>query len=564
MSKKRKVMTGAMASITAAAMLATGCASKTEKPAAEASTAPTSAAKTAEPPKRTDITVTVYERNNIPPEEGTWEKNRWTEWVNKNGPHNVKYVTVPRWESLQKLNALFATSSAPDLILEYDTSYRNTWYSQKLLMPIDDIVEKYSTTYKDMMKQFPQLKKLGTKDDGKLYEIGRLSPLEAGHRVYIREDWLEKLNLKMPTSPEELLAVAKAFTTQDPDGNGKNDTFGINLSGNGLGVINHMFGHGEVDWNIDANDKFVHEWDRLKSAVDFDKKLFDAGVVDKDFLTDKNGEKAKQDFLSGKLGIYLWQFIDIKDYDTLKKNAPQAKLGLMPLPKTQYGQFSPVIGSPIQMVGAFNAKAKDPKAVMEYIDFMVKPENGIVTQKGLEGQNWQKGPNGCPQVIDAEKNKKEISWINDLGMMASTLTMGKCFFNTMRPTDTESLKVVRDLAVKADELYVSKDRPIPTLKPEYLPVLPQDLSLIIKNVEKQVSPPNIGTKGDLWLKAIVGGASYTPDQALKEAKDIWDKAGGKQVDDFYGKWYDANKTKAFMLKDLYEFGETAKKLYETK
>lgn len=562
MSKKRKLVTGAMAGVAAAAIIATGCASKSDNNSSEASTAPSAAAKTAEPAKRTDITVTVYERNNIPPEEGTWEKNRWTEWVNKNGPHNVKYVTVPRWESLQKLNALFATNSAPDLILEYDTSYRNTWYSQKLLMPIDDIVEKYSTTYKDLMKQFPQLKKLGTKDDGKLYEIGKVSPLVSGHRIYIREDWLKKLNLQMPTTPEEILAVAKAFSTQDPDGNNKADTLGVNLSGNALSIIAHMFGHGEVDWNVDANDKFTHEWDRLKSAVEFEKKLFDAGVVDKDFLTDKNGEKAKQDFLSGKLGIYMFQGLNDKELDTLKKNAPDAKLTLMPMPKTQYGQFSPVIGSPIQMVGIVNAKAKDPKAVMEYIDFMIKPENARVTVSGLEGVNYNKGADGCPKPIDPEKNKKEISWLGDLAMMHSPLLFGKCSFPSNLPEETDSLKLVKQLAMKADELYVSKDRPIPTLKPEYLPVLPQELSLIIKNVEKQVAPPNIGNKGDLWLKAIVSGASYTPDQALKEAKDIWDKAGGKQVDDFYGKWYDANKTKAFMLKDLYEFGETAKKLYE--
>ncbi|MEK8132296.1 extracellular solute-binding protein [Paenibacillus filicis] len=505
--------------------------------------------------KRGSITVSMYERNNIPPEEGNWDKNRWTEWVNKNGPADVKYVTVPRWESLQKFNALFATNSAPDLILEYDTGYRNQWYAQKLLMPLDDVIEKYSTNYKDLMKQFPQLKKLGTKDDGKLYEIGKVNPLVAAHRIYIREDWLQKLNLQMPKTTDEFLQVAKAFATQDPDGNGKADTFGLNLSGNGVAIIQHMFGFGEVQWRFEG-DKFIHEWDRLKAAVAFQKQLFDAGVVDKDFLPDKNGEKAKQDFLSGKLGMYLHQEIPDKDYDALKKNNPGAKLAILTLPKSEFGQFSPAIGSPIQMVGAINAGAKDPKAVMQYIDFMIKPETARTLESGEEGVHWSKNEVGCSKPLDAEKNKKEISYISDLRMMSSVLLLGKCAFVEQRAQDTETQKTLRELAIQANQAYVSKDRSIPTLKPEYLPVLPQDLALIVKNTEQQIK--------DTWMKAVVSGSSYTADQAEKDAKNIWEKSGGLRVDEFYSKWYETNKANAFLLKDLYQFGDDAIKLYANK
>ncbi|PUA38213.1 ABC transporter substrate-binding protein [Paenibacillus elgii] len=506
--------------------------------------------------KRGSLTVSIYDRNNIPPEEGNWDKNRWSDWINKNGPVQVKYVPVPRWESFQKFNALFASAAAPDLILEYDTGYRNQWYAQKLLMPLDEVIDKYSTTYKELMKQFPQLKKLATKDDGKIYEIGRISPLTAGHRVYIREDWLQKLNLQAPKTTEEFFNVARQFAEQDPDGNGKKDTFGLNLSGNAPAIIQHMFGFGEVQWRFE-NDKFVHEWDRLAAAVAFQKKLFDAGLVDKDFLTDKNGEKAKQDFLSGKLGMYLFQdFPSEKDYDTFKKNNPNGKLAILPLPKSEFGQFSPAVGSPIQMVGVLNVAAKDPKSVMQYIDFMIKPENALTIQYGLEGTHWSKDENGCPQPIDAEKNKKEVAYTADLGMMASRLLYGKCGFDSYRPQKTEAQKELRELALQANAAYVSRERPIPTLKPEYLPVLPQELAIIVKNSDQQLK--------DIWIKAVVGGSGYTAEQAYKDAKELWEKAGGTRVDDFYAKWYAENKPKAFMLEDLYKFGEDAEKLYSNK
>ncbi|RXZ83024.1 extracellular solute-binding protein [Paenibacillaceae bacterium] len=505
--------------------------------------------------ERGQITVSVYDRNNIPPEEGSWDKNRWTDWINENGPANVKFVPVPRWESLQKLNVLFASKTAPDLILEYDTGYRNQWYAQKLLQPIDDMVEQHSTTYKALMEQFPQLRKLGTKDDGKLYEIGRVYPLTAGHQLFIRQDWLDELKLEMPKTAGELLEVAKAFAAQDPDRNGAADTFGLNLSGNGFSILSHMFGFGEVMWRFEG-DQFIHEWDRLHAAVAFQKALFDAGVADKDFLADKNGEKAKQDFLTGKLGIYLHQSLNVNDYDTFKQNNPDAKLAILPLPSSEYGQFSPVIGSPIQMVGVVNTTAKDTKAIMEYIDFMIEPDHARTIINGTENEHWQNNEQGCPAPIDAEKNKMEVSYTGDLGMLASHLLFGKCAFTAQKPQDTDTQKTLRELLLAADEAYVSEERPIPTLKPECLPVLPQELSMIVKNVDQQIK--------DIWLKAIVSGKSYNADQALADAKRIWESAGGLQVDAFYADWYKDNKENAFLLDDLYQFGSDAVKLYADK
>src|SRR5690606_9449931 len=56
------------------------------------------------PAKRGSITVSMYDRGNVPAEAGTAEKNTWTDWVVENGPADVKFITVPRWESTDKFN----------------------------------------------------------------------------------------------------------------------------------------------------------------------------------------------------------------------------------------------------------------------------------------------------------------------------------------------------------------------------------------------------------------------------------------------------------------------------
>lgn len=50
--------------------------------------------------------------------------------------------------------------------------------------------------------------------------------------MWIRQDWLDKLGLEVPRTWDEMAAVAEAFVTQDPDGNGEDDTIGILGPGN--------------------------------------------------------------------------------------------------------------------------------------------------------------------------------------------------------------------------------------------------------------------------------------------------------------------------------------------
>lgn len=44
--------------------------------------------------------------------------------------------------------------------------------------------------------------------------------MRASQGLYIRRDWLNNLNLKVPNTMEEFYKTLKAFKTQDPNGNG--------------------------------------------------------------------------------------------------------------------------------------------------------------------------------------------------------------------------------------------------------------------------------------------------------------------------------------------------------
>jgi putative aldouronate transport system substrate-binding protein len=502
---------------------------------------------------RGKITATIYDRGTIPSSEGTIDNNKMTKWINEAGPVDVKFVPVTRTQSEQKLNTLFAVGGAPDLILEYAPQIKNQLIDQKLLLPIGDMIDKYSTTYKELLKKHPTLRKVGTGTDGKLYQFGRINETIPMRGLFIRTDWLQKLKLGVPTTTEELYRVAKAFREQDPDGNGKKDTYGIAMSYSSGAVLDEMFGVTYPGFVV-QNNELVHGWDHIEAVTAFKKRLYSEGIVDEQFLNDKSGSKAKQDFLNGRIGIYMDQFnVPITFYTDfyvhLKKNVPEAEITVIPYPKTPVGQFNPIFVNPIQMTAVVNAQAKDLESVMKYVDFASSEAFMKTMYYGFEGVHSKTEPGKCPQVIDLNKWKTEFNFATgDFGMLASPTLSGKCYFGTEKldPQDPLQLKVKEMFELNSS--YINLELPVagPT-HAEQMPQLPKELQIILANTTMQVG---VG-EGDIWIKSILT-PDYTPEQARLDAIEVWEKAGGKQVDEWYRNFYAKDKESIMLTKDIYD------------
>lgn len=550
MSKMKATSVTLALAITSTTLLA-ACAS--DKKTDTATTTPSAASTTEASAKpagpKPKITVSIYDRNNVPEGEGTITNNRWTKWINENAPVQVEFIPVPRTNSSEKWNVLFASGQAPDLVMEFSNPYMKDLAAKGQVIPLDDAIAKYSTNYKKMIAGNESLQKL-TRFNGKTYFMGRTLPFTANHYVMIRQDWLDKLKLPMPKTTEEYLQVAKAFTDQDPDGNGKKDTLGSTFYD--VDAFFQLYQASDetlpmvTSYHL-INDQYVRTWDRPKADLAFRKSMYDAGVVDKDTFTDKNGAKAQQDWVNGKLGIYGSDVLEgSKGYDVytaLIKNNPDAKVSIIPLPKSEFGQFSPAGAVPMQFTSAINATAKNVEAVVKYVDWLMQPEVQQTLMYGMEGVHY-KMVDGCPKPIDSEKNKKELAWNGDFQMMSQTGTMGKCveYTNTLDPSKPVD-KAYIDLVKQGRAAYITADRP--TTSEVVLPVtLTEDLT-VIKNTLKN-------TLTNIYTKAVVGGSSYTVDQAMKDAQDAWDKGGGKKVDDFLTKAYTDNKKDVIYTKDYYK------------
>jgi putative aldouronate transport system substrate-binding protein len=236
---------------------------------------------------------------NTVPIEGT---DPIKEYLDKVTGYNWKLTRSSAFES--ELTTMAAASRMPDLIVIDDSRLLFNLYDQGVF--IDDW-SPYKTSMPNTFKNMGDLGLRYYERNGKLTCV----TTRGGDQYWawlIRKDWLDKLGLKMPATIDELLAVGKAFTFNDPDGNGRNDTYGFTSAGNnGIGEIyNIQIMFGPTTWYVE-NNKVSHPIvdGSYKNTLDFIKAAVDQGTIDPDWYT-IGWEARKPNLFQGKYGIVYY------------------------------------------------------------------------------------------------------------------------------------------------------------------------------------------------------------------------------------------------------------------
>lgn len=159
------------------------------------------------------ITVEVFDRDGKTPAAD----NYWTQWIQAQmlDLYNVEveFVAVPRWTETDQINNLLAASTAPDICYTYSYPTIQTYYEMGGVTDLYPLLE----ANKDLLPNLYEW--LG---DELIY--WDLNPVDntliaiEGRRnntyrinTFVRQDWLEKLNMKAPTTTEEFEAMLVAF-----------------------------------------------------------------------------------------------------------------------------------------------------------------------------------------------------------------------------------------------------------------------------------------------------------------------------------------------------------------
>ncbi|MBE9916092.1 extracellular solute-binding protein [Paenibacillus donghaensis] len=328
---------------------------------------------------------------------------------------DLEYEMVPAEQYKVVIQTRMASgSSLPDIvnISALDNTTVLNLAKQGVLLDLNPLIEKYSNgNIKKMYnEEFPFAKKSTTSPDDKMYWFSNLhkktyqgnKPAPVSLTMLIRKDWLDKLNLPVPTNAQEYLETLKAFRDKDANGSGKKDEVLVYDPSLFSGAIAQWFGLGTDITAVDVeNKKVVSPWyqDGIKDYFRYLQQLVKEGVLDTS-LIGATGEQKQQKMTEN-------QVASLTDYNLESYQEPTIKGGgeflpLMPLKAvdniTPAAQLEPPFL--VWQKYAITKDCKDPEAAIKFFDTVYSDKYADLLFWGIKGQMYKVDSNGAKVYIN--------------------------------------------------------------------------------------------------------------------------------------------------------------------
>ena len=357
------------------------------------------------PGRRVSIKVEVYDRGTDGGKTNV-TNNKWTEWVQRKllADENifVTFEPVPRAEEAQALINLMAAGTPPDVCMTYDINNINNWAAQGGIFDLSPFVE---TTLKDLRdflgpdEAIPGrnfIRRNQNAKTGQIFSIPSKRMNVARLNTFIRKDWLDKLGLPVPKTPDEYFNALVAFKDKDPGNVGRGNVIPFTMAKDvrwRAGSILEAF----IDPGISLKDRWVNTVaDRYfllpgyKEGARFMNRMWNAGLIDKDFPLHRDDLPGNNLIKSGVVGSFSHNWDQIfRDSERLitdmQKNVPDAMWVAVDCMTSSDG-ITHKISYDRAGLNVFIPKAsKNPDAAMRYLNWLAKFENYNFMQIGPEG-----------------------------------------------------------------------------------------------------------------------------------------------------------------------------------
>ena len=455
------------------------------------------------------------------PDGMSYEDNSYTRFLKDDLNIKVVYDWVASSSDYdEKMNLCIGSGTIPEMMNVNATQYR-ALLKYDMIQPLDQYFEDYAS---DKLKGFvksggEELKKCITNDKGEMMAIPAPSMMVGEmNEMWIRQDWLDKLGLEAPRTWDEMVKVAEAFVTQDPDGNGEDDTIGILGPGNS----NHINDIGDNQFGLDplfcSFQSYPQYWlqdedgtvkygsiqPETKTALEKIQKLYTDKLIDPEMLVRSN---CQETLLSGKVGIFFgpwWSGYTFADA-TL---AGEADWRAYFTPLSEDGNYYTHMPDPTSKYVVVSKSCKNPEAAFKMISYLVANEqhwtDDGITSSDMSCADFYPLWNGYDNADEIEVSTETLE-----KYLAGEITMDDVDFSQHKllKSDMEAVKELK--------------------KEPY-----DDFSLDKWNLDSDLAKTNLPR----LVSLLVGGAPYVNDKYIP----VYNAYSG-QTETMQAKWANLKK-----------------------
>ncbi|MNW27888.1 Lipoprotein LipO precursor [compost metagenome] len=353
----------------------------------------------------------------------------------------VNFIHPPLGQQRDQFNLLVATNDMPDVI------YYN-WFDAvggpgKMLadgriIRLNDYIDKYAPNLKKLIESDEEIRKQITMDDGTIYMFPYMradaEKLNATAGMIVRKDWLDKLNLEVPTTIDDWYTVLKAFRTQDPNGNGLQDElpYTANWGPGNLSKL-HDFSpsFGVIGGFQFKNGKIVYGplEPEYKQFIETMAKWYQEGLFDPEMMTN-DGKAFDYKITNGQAGAYSGGVFSgmAKYLNLMKSSDPDFRLAGAPWPTGAAGKpyMTFTLNNKVLTYGAAITSSADEekiKYIVQWMDFNYGPEGHDLFNFGIEGESYVREGDAI-RFTDEIMNNPSLTYDQALASYAMSIMDG--------------------------------------------------------------------------------------------------------------------------------------------
>ena len=297
----------------------------------------------------------------------------------------VRSVSFPTEQWFSKVIAALNTNTAPDIIFNDDTRIVTIQQRTGKLSDLTPVLESLSQGEKDLFSN-GDLAAATFEDEILMIPFQRVINAWGA-----RKSWLDKVGESFPVTWEDNLRVARKFQEEDPDGNGRNDTYGMAWqAGNaaamvGAGINLLVYGNGESFSVIDEDGNVViDEPEVMTPTVEYLKLYTDYKLVAPDTVNHTFTDMY-QLIEGGRVGLFRVGNWNVKKWD---KEALEGDYVVGTYPSFPVGPGANdggamVVGSVRGM--AVPTNAPHPEAAKDFVAFTVSQGAQQISLENMGG-----------------------------------------------------------------------------------------------------------------------------------------------------------------------------------
>lgn len=340
----------------------------------------------------------------------SYEDNALTKYIEEslNMDLEFEYYSTEKGAQLQQLTlATSAGEELPDVLVGFismEQSTVNQFGEDGFFLDLTDLIEEYGVNYKAQMSKLTKeeqktIKEVGTNaNTGEFYGMPLYGDLTVcdlmAPSTYINKTWLDAVGMSVPTTTDELYQVLKAFKTQDPNGNGKEDEVPM-LSADIWNFVINAFVY--YDSTNDINITDGKAWDPIttdeyRQALIFMNKLckegllselsFTASATDVKSLVSGSGTTARVGMWCGHAELST----------SVSSQVVDQYVAIAPLQgATDLGGYG--VQKPKTLIySSFITKdCENTEAAMKFLDFFYLDETITRVRHGAKDVDWKEG-----------------------------------------------------------------------------------------------------------------------------------------------------------------------------